>query len=136
MKSSSLHDEETNPGFQIAPMVDVVFVLMIFFMACAGFRATERELNLSLPGRSVKTTETVIEIAVAPDGAVLLNNAVIGGAQDRLLPALTQWLRDARETFGDGDLVVIRPAPTTTHERVMEVLSAAAAAHVKKLSLS
>ena len=125
--TASLHHEDADPGFQIAPMVDVVFVLMLFFMAFAGFRATERELSISLPGGPGPTTETLVEIAVAPDGAVLLNNTVIGNAQDRLLPALTEWLRRSRETFGDSDTVIIRPSPATPHERVMEVLSAAAA---------
>ena len=33
-------------GFQIAPMVDVVFVLLLFFMACAGLSQKERFLNI------------------------------------------------------------------------------------------
>ena len=39
-----------NLGFQIAPMIDVVFVIMLFFMVMAGQVQVEQELNLKLPG--------------------------------------------------------------------------------------
>ena len=37
-------------GFQIAPMIDVVFVIMLFFMVMAGAVKIENELNTQLPG--------------------------------------------------------------------------------------
>ena len=45
----SAGSEDGDVGFQIAPMVDVVFVLLLFFMASAGSQVVERELNISLP---------------------------------------------------------------------------------------
>ena len=38
-------------GFQIAPMVDVVFVLLLFFMACAGQNIKEGffQIGLTVP---------------------------------------------------------------------------------------
>ena len=50
MASSASPDGD--PGFQIAPMVDVVFVLMLFFMASAGAQIKEKELAVALPGPS------------------------------------------------------------------------------------
>ena len=47
---ASAGSEDGDVGFQIAPMVDVVFVLMLFFMASAGSQVAERELNINLPG--------------------------------------------------------------------------------------
>ncbi|MEI6494225.1 MAG: biopolymer transporter ExbD, partial [Verrucomicrobiota bacterium] len=35
--------EDGDIGFQIAPMVDVVFVLLLFFMSCAGQQIIEKE---------------------------------------------------------------------------------------------
>jgi len=37
------------PGFQIAPMIDVVFVIMLFFMVMAGAVKVEHELKTTLP---------------------------------------------------------------------------------------
>ena len=133
MKSSPHLQEDPDPGFQIAPMVDVVFVLMLFFMACAGFRAKERELRTGIGGKPGSSV-AVIDVTVASDGSVLVNNQPMGTADDRRLPALTKWLRNVRETFGESDTLVIRPAPTVTHERVMQVLNAAAASGWQKLT--
>ena len=40
-----LNPNEGNLGFQIAPMIDVVFVIMLFFMVMAGAVKVENELN-------------------------------------------------------------------------------------------
>ena len=42
--------ENINLGFQIAPMIDVVFVIMLFFMVMAGAVKVEHELKTALPG--------------------------------------------------------------------------------------
>jgi biopolymer transport protein ExbD len=47
-----IHSEpEGNLEFQIAPMVDVIFILILFFMCSAGATKVENELSLKLPGR-------------------------------------------------------------------------------------
>jgi biopolymer transport protein ExbD len=132
--------EDGDIGFQIAPMVDVVFVLLLFFMASAGSQVLEMELNISLPsGRSpqssgVPTTPIIIDIM--PDGKVQMNNRVYDTPTSKELPELRTWLKETIAKFGDKDPVIIRPDPQTKHERVMDVLNAASAAGVTKLSFS
>ena len=41
---------EVNLGFQIAPMIDVVFVIMLYFMVMAGAVQVENAHNTKLPG--------------------------------------------------------------------------------------
>ena len=41
--------QDAEVGFQIAPMIDVVFVIMLFFMVQAGDRQVETELKMKLP---------------------------------------------------------------------------------------
>src|SRR3979409_1536643 len=53
-----LNQNEGNLGFQIAPMIDVVFVIMLFFMVMAGEVKVEKELNSQLPG-SAETSGSV-----------------------------------------------------------------------------
>ena len=120
-------------GFQIAPMVDVVFVLMLFFMACAGWQMKERELSASLPGRG-PGEKTVVVIEIASDGRVLLNDQPLGENGDRQLAGLRAWLSSARERFGSDDPVVIRPAAATCQERIIDVLNATTASGVGKIS--
>ena len=45
-------------GFQIAPMIDVVFVIMLFFMVMAGAVKVEHELKTTLPGNVDTAKET------------------------------------------------------------------------------
>ena len=132
---SSHENHDSDPGFQIAPMVDVVFVLMLFFMACAGWQTQERELSASLP-RHGQGSQTAVVIEIASDGRVLLNDQPIGETGDRQLAPLRLWLKDARARFGTEDPVVIRPAAATRHERIIEVLNATKAAGVPTVSFS
>lgn len=133
--------EDGDAGFQIAPMVDVVFVLLLFFMASAGSQVIEKELNINLPsGRSdsaaasIPTTPIIIDIF--PDGKVQMNNKVYDTPTSKDLPELRAWLKETIDKFGGKDPVILRPDPQTKHERVMDVLNAASAAGVTKLSFS
>ncbi len=131
--ASSPGTQDGDIGFQIAPMVDVVFVLMLFFMACAGWQMKARELNASLPGTGVGPT-TVVVIDIASDGRVLLNDQPLGESSDHQLAGLRDWFKNARERFGIDDRVVIRPAAATRQERIIDVLNATTAAGVGKVS--
>jgi biopolymer transport protein ExbD len=130
--------EEGDIGFQIAPMVDVVFVLMLFFMASAGSQVVSKELSVNLPSgvQTQATGITPIIIEISGDGVVSMNTSSYGQAGDKNLPALRDWLKNAIDTFGDKDPVIIRPAPDAKHERIIDVLNAAAAAGVKNLTFS
>lgn len=139
--AGSVGSEDGDVGFQIAPMVDVVFVLMLFFMASAGMQVVEKELSINLPsGRgSAKPGEvpkTPIIIDISATGQVQMNQQVYGTPEDKNLTPLREKLKAMIDQFGDGDPVIIRPTPDTRHERVMDVLNAAAASGVRNLTFS
>ena len=74
-----IHSEPAgNLEFQIAPMVDVIFILILFFMCSAGATKVENELSLKLPGRLSQDQplrmldEQIIEIEES--GQIILNN--------------------------------------------------------------
>ena len=134
--AGSVASEDGDTGFQIAPMVDIVFVLMLFFMASAGSLVVEKELNISLPGGPGENREAIILIDISPEGQVTMNNQPFGTPTDRKLQPLREWLKNAIEQFGGEDPVIIRPNPETRHERIIDVLDAAAAAGVKNLTFS
>ena len=137
--AGSVGSEDGDIGFQIAPMVDVVFVLMLFFMASAGSQIVEKELNISLPSgapaSSSSTVKTPIIIDISGDGQVVGNNTSFGTATDRALLSLRDWLK-ATQGFGGEDPVIIRPNAETRHERIIDVLNACAAAGIKNLTFS
>ena len=137
--AGSVGSEDGDIGFQIAPMVDVVFVLMLFFMASAGSQIVENELNISLPSGAQaapgSTQKTPIIIDISADGQVVGNNTSFGTTTDRALLPLRDWLK-ATQSFGSEDPVIIRPNSDTKHERIIDVLNACAAAGIKNLTFS
>ena len=136
---ASIGSEDGDIGFQIAPMVDVVFVLMLFFMASAGVQVVEKELAMNLPsgvGKPSDVPTTPIIVDITGDGLVSVNDQAYGSKDDKNLQGLRDFFKSSIDQFGDKDPVIVRPAPETTHERVMDVLNAAAASHVKNLTFS
>ena len=138
--AGSVGSEDGDMGFQIAPMVDVVFVLMLFFMAMAGQQVNEKELNIALPSgvpaKHGSTAPTPILIDISAEGQVTMSNTSYGTPADKNLTALRDWLQNAIAQFGGEDPVIIRPNAETRHERIIDVLNAAAAANVKNLSFN
>jgi biopolymer transport protein ExbD len=134
---ASVGSEDGDVGFQIAPMVDVVFVLMIFFMASAGQQVVEAELSINLPGgpgpRAIKVNPPII-VDISPDGQVTANNQQYGTPTDKTLSSLREWMKGTVERFGDESPVIIRPAPDTRHERIMDVLNAVGSTGITKLT--
>jgi biopolymer transport protein ExbD len=138
--AGSISSEEGDIGFQIAPMVDVVFVLMLFFMASAGMQVSEKELGINLPS-GVSTSKSAVPlppivISIASDGAVQINSDAYDPPDSRDLPLTREHLHDLMSSFGTKNPVIIQPAPDVRHERIINVLNACAAAGVKNLSFS
>lgn len=119
-------------------MVDVVFVLLLFFMAAAGSQVINKELTVMLPsgGVSSQAEKVPLIIDIFPDGRVQMNNKVYDSLSSRDLPELQAKLAEAVAKFGDTDPVIVRPDPQSRHERIMDVLNAATAAGIKNLSFS
>lgn len=120
-------------GFQIAPMVDVVFVLLLFFMACAGMNIREGFLKVPLPsGQGSGETPLVIDIDAA--GTIFVNGNPMGErSSNDDLAKLRELLAKAMQA-APGDPVLIRPDMETRHERFVAVLDVCRSVHVKKLS--
>jgi len=136
--AGSVGSEDGDVGFQIAPMVDVVFVLMLFFMASAGMQIVEKELGINLPsGGAAKPggpPPTPIVVEVSADGQVQMNGMVYGTPTDKVLQPLRTKFKEMIDSFGDKDPVIIRPTPDTKYERIIDVLNAAGASGVKNLT--
>jgi biopolymer transport protein ExbD len=130
--------EDGDFGFQIAPMVDVVFVLLLFFMAFAGQNVKEGLLEIALPSGQTAGSDGTPRVPIVVDidtlGNVFINSEAADDSKAlRELPRLTEKLKRSMEVEAE-DPVVIRPAPDTRHERVIDVLNSCREANVKKLS--
>ncbi len=72
-------------GFQLAPMLDVVFLLLVFFIVTQSFEDEEPDLSLILPQtKEAKVTDKVsndIIINIRKDGTIVINRHIYNPQQ-------------------------------------------------------
>ena len=134
---------EGSIGFQIAPMIDVVFVIMLFFMVMAGAVKRENELNTTLPG-SAETSSSmdfVDEqiIAISDAGEVAYNEDPVDSVQSKDLPQLTGTLMRLKQSSDAARTplaVTIACEPQAKYGRAIDVLNALAAAKIDNVTFT
>ncbi len=94
----SEYRRKTSFGLNLTPLIDVVFLLLVFFMLTAHF-VEERALDVDLPEAEANAAEAEppqVEIIITADGNLLLNG------KKTEPEALEAGLRDALSTPGPG----------------------------------
>jgi len=137
--------ENINMGFQIAPMIDVVFVIMLFFMVMAGAVKVEHELKTALPGSTPpqavgsEIPPDEITIVVGEDDTVTMNDEEFDTPKDKKLPRLTQDLvklkKDA-DARGSKVLVTLETEEQARYERIIDVLNALGKAQISNVTFT
>jgi biopolymer transport protein ExbD len=63
--TSRSNTEEHEPGFQIAPMIDILLVLLVFFMSISSTEILQQNQNVDLPvAREAKPVRDASEVIV------------------------------------------------------------------------
>jgi biopolymer transport protein ExbD len=130
-------------GLQIAPLIDVVFLLLIYFMVSSSLKRSEADLGLSLPGQ-VKQTEALTMpdeqvIEVHSDGAIVFNDQEYKDVSKADLADLEQTLLRYREASWLVDakpMITIIADKDSIHGRVIDVLNACAGAGIKNVTFA
>jgi len=143
MRRIEIDPNDGNVGFQIAPMIDVVFVIMLFFMVMAGQVRVERELNSQLPGTAETSgpVDFVDEqiITIAESGEVSLNDEPMDSPESHDLPHLTDTLLRLKQNADAAKtpaLVTIISEEQAKYSRTVEVLDALAVARIESVSFT
>ncbi|MEO0054446.1 MAG: hypothetical protein RLZZ50_393 [Verrucomicrobiota bacterium] len=137
--------QTNNPdvGFQIAPMIDVVFVILVFFMSLAAQIRIEQILQTKLPGVSVAGTSTefvdeqILQIDEA--GEVTLNDETFDSAASRDLPQLTNTLGQLKASSDAAKsklVVTLISHPDSPYFRTIDVLNSLAVAGVTNVTFT
>src|SRR5579859_5304988 len=79
-------------GFQIAPMLDILFVLLLFFMVSAGAQKHETSLTTQLPGGQ-PGKDVPVQVGIDADGQVNISGAPYDGPTDTNLPQFVERLK-------------------------------------------
>lgn len=137
--------QQANPdvGFQIAPMIDVVFVILVFFMALAAQIKIEQILQTKLPGVAIASaaTEFVDEqiLQISEDGEVSLNDESYDSSQSRDLPQLTGTLlrlKSSSDAAKSKLVVTLISHPDSPYYRTIDVLNALAIAGITNVTFT
>jgi biopolymer transport protein ExbD len=135
-------DLEVSAAIDIAPLIDCVFLLLIYFMVTAALVKKEADISFALPA-SVASEEPVnlpveVMIEIAADGTVQVDGLRYAGS-DQMLNELVAHLLGLRQIATSQSSIFsvnLLPDGEALHERVIEVMDACAAAGVKNLTFS
>ena len=116
---------------QMGPMIDMVFLLLVFFMVSAKPVKQEADISIGLPGALTQDQAVDIpeEILVQLDnqGTVLVNEQAL---EIPALRGLLHRFKEAADANRSEALVSLAPDDAVPHQRLVDVLDACAAAGV------
>lgn len=128
LKTSS---SEELPTVNLTPMIDVVFLLIIFFMVGTQFTQTETEIPLKLPGvgglKAMVTAPDRLEVTVNVDGSIVFDGQTLTAQQ------LVGKLQALRIRYPDLR-VALRADGDVKYQSVADVMWAASQAGVSDLT--
>ena len=127
---------------QIAPLIDVVFLLLIYFMVTASLIKKEGDISFLLPA-NVSQKEVVdipveVLIEIGADGTVILEGMQFP-ASDMMLNELVNQVRGLKAIATSQKasfFVNLLPDRDALHTRVIDVMDACSAAEVSSLTFS
>ncbi len=118
---------------QLAPMIDIVFLLLIFFIVTWQFTRSETELKVSVPtaeeGAEPSRQRGEIIINVMPDGDIRVEGATVDLIQlrDKLATIARQYENQPVRIRGDG---------TVPYQRIVEVIDTCQKAGIWNISFA
>lgn len=125
---------EPSESFEIpqTPLIDIIFILIVFFLVATTFYSEERDLKVTLPegdqGDAISREARRLVINVRTGGVVVVDNALV---DDEELAARLQAVGDRPEVS-----VEIRGDAGARHGRIMQVMNLCRKAGVSRYSLT
>ena len=123
-------------GMDLTPLIDVVFLLLIFFMVSTTF-TRESHLQVELPQASGNPAppaevEQIIDVVISADGQYLLNDKPLVNNRRETLERGIRELVDADTSLP----FIITADARTPHEFVVRAMDAAGRLGYAKLSIT
>ena len=122
-----------NPGVPLTPMIDVVFLLLCFFVTSQIFAQWETEIDIALPtaatGDMPQRRPGEVIINVLADGGAVVNGQTLDDAQLRAM-------MDRLVQLFPGQPVLLRADKTTAYEHVVRVLDTCRQADIWNISFA
>lgn len=132
---------ESEDKFDLTSMIDVVFLLLIYFMYLPIQQ--EADLMFSLPTFAEPQENVALPseqmVEIAPDGSIFLNGTPMdqpGEIEFKELASTLRRLKLSADRSGISTIVTIFPDDDSPHQASISVLDACAKAGIKQVSFS
>ena len=110
---------DTTPSIELTPIIDIVFLLLIFFLVATTFQQSEREMQIALPiaesGGPISVSLRELVINVQADGGIIVSGRAV--SVDDLRTIVTEAVEANPE-----QKVTIRADRDATYNQVVGVL--------------
>jgi biopolymer transport protein ExbD len=140
-------EAEAEPELDISSLIDVCFLLLIYFLVTSTITPRETDLGMSLPAANPSSEQPKIEpMFIRVDATGVIYSGVGAGQQQldtdasvRDVPLLDSQLNlysAAALSAGGNPLVQVYVDPGTTQQRVIDVLNALAGAGISSVTFT
>jgi biopolymer transport protein ExbD len=125
------------PGIEITPLIDVVFLLLIFFMVSSNF-VQNRVIHVSLPesDSALAGSGEILQITVTAAGDYWVAGQDLGRDIESLAAAVDDYARVLTVDQLAAQSVEIRADANATHQSVIRVFDVCASAGFVQVSLT
>jgi len=128
---------------QIAPMIDVCFLLLFFYILTSKPVKPESDMSMTLPGTVAQEESLDIpdeqRVTIQENGQVVLNDLPVDDPTSREMPALLTTLRRFKESADANKseaLLTVDVADAAHHQRVVDVLDVCARAGIQGVTFA
>ena len=133
-RKSLIRPSQNDPRLDMSSMIDISFLLLVFFLVTSTLDPKESDLALTMPTEKSKTPIPVdidlMQINVDAQGQILLDDEVLGrDLESRELPLLVERLViyvDSARVMRSEPTVVIAADDASNGQRFVDVLNALA----------
>ena len=137
------HRNEVKAEVDMTPMIDCVFLLLVFFMVSSTFTKKEADISFALPGTADQSEAVEIPdeqiIQITEKGSVFLNDLEYDAPTSADMPELVKTLilfRQTAEANKVPAMITIAPEDNVKQQRVVDVLNACTAAKIANVTFA
>lgn len=127
------HATPHHPGIQLAPLVDVLLLLLIFFLLTWNAARNENELDVKVPKATSAKEKTAtmgdVVVNVKNDGNVVVNRRTLTATE------LNDMLKNLVQLYPE-QAVVIRGDETGAYKHIVNVLNICSEAGVTNVAFA
>lgn len=123
-------DEKKQPEINVTPLIDIVFILLIFLMVSTTFNFTN-SMNVNLPAAKgdEKAITDNIRVVMTKDGLITVNG------ENTTVDKVEQYLGILKKTMPEST-VIIEADKEVTHGLVVRVMDASRKAGYQKFAIA